>query len=123
MQPDRWRSILPHLKDFQSCLAARVPPLELQEATDRTWTPKQYKNRPLQTFPMNSRGVYLLFNSKETLQYVGVAMWCYNTRVWEWDNTPEFDRRFVDVIAIPEPYAFLALSLEFFLICRLNPPY
>jgi hypothetical protein len=31
------------------------------------------------------------------------------------------NRRWIDVIPIRDEFAFLALSLEFFLICRLRP--
>lgn len=118
----RWRHIQPLLDEFQSSLSSKVSRLELKNATDRTWTDDEYKMRPLQAFPKN-RGVYLLFNSVEELQYIGVAMWQFDTRVWIWDDVPGFDRRYIDVIAFPDSCVHFALPLEYFLICALKPPF
>jgi len=119
MSECRWELIVPHLRDFQSYLAEHVPQLRIQNATDRQWSNDRYKQQ-CQTGIFNQRGVYLIFDNKETLQKVGVAMNTFHDRIWSHDWYIE--RRFIDVIPFPDEYCFLALALEYFLICRLHPP-
>jgi hypothetical protein len=65
-------------------------------------------------------GVYLLFDDKDALLYVGVAMNTFHGRIWSHDWWIE--QRFIDVIPFPREQCFFALALEYFLICRLHPP-
>lgn len=61
-------------------------------------------------------------DAPDALLYVGVAMYTFDYRVWE--HEPDIpNRRYIDFIAFPDKYAFLAPALEFFLISRLNPPH
>jgi len=70
------------------------------------------------------RGVYLIFDEHEELLYAGVALVNFDNRVWSHDacfESWDVERRWTDVIELQPEYAFLGLSLEYFLICRLNP--
>jgi hypothetical protein len=119
MPEQRWDLITPHLQDFQSHLATHIPQLCIQNATDRQWSDDRYKQQRT-TGIFDQCGVYLLFDDKEALLYVGVAMNKFHDRIWSHDWWIE--RRFIDVIPFPREYCFFALALEYFLICRLHPP-
>ena len=119
MSEQRWDTIIPHLRDFQSHLAAHIPQLRLENATDRQWSDDRYRQQ-CKTGIFDQCGVYLLFDDKEALLYVGVAMNTFHDRIWSHDWWIE--RRFIDVIPFPREYCFFALALEYFLICRLRPP-
>lgn len=48
----------------------------------------------------------------------------FDKRVWSHEKmfgSREVERRWTDVIVLPPECAFLGLSLEYFLICRLHP--
>ena len=115
----RWDMIVPHLHEFQSHLANHIPQLIIQNATDRQWPHDRYLQQR-KTGIFSQKGVYLLFDNEEKLQYVGVATNTFDDRIWSHDWW--IDRRFIDVIPFPDDYCFLALALEFFLIRRLQPP-
>ena len=115
----RWERIIPHIKEFQSHLAKHVPELRIEFANDNTWSNDQYKEQ--RKSGIYSRfGVYLMFDNAECLEYVGVAMNSFDDRIWS--HRTFVERRYTDVIAIPHQFYFLGLALEFFLICRLQPP-
>ncbi len=117
---DRWQAIGPVLEEFRSFLSPKVPESEIIEAADRRWGNGEYKRLRPKGFPSRLRGVYLLFDNDERLQYVGVAMWNYDKRVWSHDR--HFERRFIDIIPFDDRRIFLAPALEFFLISKLDPP-
>ena len=116
----RWKHILPLLTEFQSHLAASVPKLEIKQAADRESSNEEYKTKKPRGFPQ-TRGVYLLFDSSETLLYVGLATYTFDTRVWSHDG--DLPRRYVDIIEFDPEHCFLAPALELFLISRLSPPH
>lgn len=117
----RWAPIRPCLQRFvRDYCPAAMPPLTLLHGSDRTWTDDEYRTRRPDGFPGRLRGVYLLFDTAETLLYVGVAMWSFDKRVWAHDEWSA--RRFIDVIPFADRWLPLALSLEFVLIQALHPP-
>jgi hypothetical protein len=117
----RWEPILPVLNEFQKqfCHPA-MPPLHLLVGSDKAWPAKDYEIRKPNGFPHLLRGVYLLFDQTERLQYVGAAVSDFNSRVWGHDQ--HFERRCIDVVPLMPPWHVLTLSLEFYLIQRLDPP-
>ena len=119
MEPTRWKPVRQALGQFHSYLAPHILPFEIRNATDWQWSDKQYDELRPSGFPTHLRGIYLLFDKKEVLLYVGVAMVNFEKRVWSHDKW--LDRRWIDIIPIQDKHLFLAPSLEFFLICRLRP--
>jgi|GEM_PF-6640606 len=119
MKETRWEPIIPHLKVFQRYLASDIPNLKIEHINDRRWSEERYHEQR-KTGAYKRYGVYLIFDPCEVLQYVGVAMNRFDDRIWSHDAYLE--RMLTDVIAIPHEYYFLGPALEFFLICRLNPP-
>jgi hypothetical protein len=122
MIESRWERIIPPLQEFQSHLASHIPPLRIQHLNDRRWSGDlSYRyDEQLKTGLYDKFGVYLIFNACDSLEYVGLAMNSFHDRIWGHDD--HVDRLLTDVIAIPHEYYFLGPALEFFLICRLNPP-
>ena len=121
MTLERWQPVIPVLREFDSALSKHVPPTSVLAASDGEWSDEEYERLRPKGFPSNLRGVYLLFDSPGELLYVGLAMWCFDKRVWSHDS--EMDRRWVDIIPFDDQHIFLAPALEFFLIARLSPPY
>jgi hypothetical protein len=116
---ERWQAVERALDEFQSYLAPSVPRLSIAYACDKRWPDEEYKRRRPKGFPSRLRGIYLIYDEAETLLYVGVAMWNYDKRCWSHDT--ELPRRHLDIIPLDDEHAFLALSLEFFLISKLRP--
>ena len=121
MELNRWQPIIPVIAEFQSYLSTEVQSLKVIAATDRNWTETEYKKFRPSGFPSRLRGVYLIFDPLGKLLYIGVSMFNYDSRVWTHDD--DLKRRWIDIIPFEDRYAFLALSLEFFLITRLKPPF
>ncbi|MDB4793219.1 hypothetical protein OAG75_01105 [bacterium] len=119
MNEERWAQISPHLEEFQHHLAPHLPKLHIELLNDRRWSDETFRLQR-QTGAFNRYGVYIMFDCSENLEYVGVAMNRFDDRVWSHDSNVE--RMLTDVISIPHEYYFLGLALEFFLICRLQPP-
>jgi hypothetical protein len=97
--------------------------LTVVHASDRRWTNEEYQSRKPKGFPSNLRGVYLIYNDAEVsqLQYVGLAMWCFDKRVWSHnDLIPR--RQFIDIVSFDDAWLPLAPALEFWLIQTLRPP-
>lgn len=117
----RWESILPQLTRFQQTYCSpAMPSLRLLVGSDRTWPVAEYDTRKPVGFPGKLRGVYLLFDQDERLQYVGAALWTFDKRVWAHDG--DVDRRCIDIIPLADPWYVLTLALEFYLIQVLEPP-
>jgi hypothetical protein len=128
VSPDmpRWQHLRAALDDFRSYLAPNTPPFVLHAANDYWWDDDEYKRLRPAGFPSRMRGVYLMYDDAGELMYVGVALVSFDKRVWSHDDlfaSHGVERRWTDVIALEPEYAFLALSLEFFLISRLRPKY
>jgi hypothetical protein len=51
--------------------------------------------------------------------YVGLAMYCFEKRVWTHDA--HMPRHWIDIIPIVDDYIILAPALEFYLITSLKP--
>jgi hypothetical protein len=120
----RWNLVRSALNEFRSCLAPHVPQFSLLAANDYAWTNEEYKRLRPDGFPSRTRGVYLIFDRAEELLYVGSSLVNFDKRVWSHDqlfNSQRVQRRWTDVIVLPSEYAFLAPSLEYFLICKLRP--
>ena len=118
---ERWRGrVWPVLAEFQTFLSDKVPPLEIVQAVDRTWSDDDYKRLRPDGFPSRLRGVYLIFDPESVLQYVGLAMWSFDNRVWSHDEY--VTRRWTDVIPFDDRRIFLAPALEFYMISQLKPP-
>ena len=67
------------------------------------------------------RGVYLIFDSDGSLQYVGKATATFEKRILtKFFSIAEADT--ASVVAFPDGCAFMAPALESFLIARLAPP-
>ena len=128
VSPDmpRWQQLRAALADFRSYLSPDIPPFPILAANDYWWDDDEYKrNRPV-GFPSKMRGVYLMYDANGELMYVGVALVNFDKRVWSHDDlfaSHSDERRWTDIISINPEHAFLALSLEYFLICRLRPKY
>lgn len=120
MAIERWRPVLDSIKHFELLLASAIPPLRITAAVDKNWTDEEYKRLRPEGFPGELRGVYLIYDPAAVLQYVGLAMWSFDTRVWSHDA--HMDRRWIDVIAFDDQCWCLAPALEFRLICDLHPP-
>ncbi len=119
--PQRWNPVSEYVRRFQQDFCTpTMPPLKILAASDRTWTNEEYRARKPKGFPATKRGVYLLFAPDESLLYVGVAMQCYDKRVWAHDEWGT--RRYIDIIPFPDRWLALAVALEFYLIVALNPP-
>ena len=116
---ERWKPIVPHLRDFETHLCSDFPPLQIQAANERSWSQQRYLDQR-KTGIFNGYGVYLLFAEDQTLLYVGLAMNRFDDRIWSHDHHVE--RHWTDVVAIGHEHYFLAPALEFFLISRLHPP-
>lgn len=117
----RWELILPVLNQFQKRFChPQMPPLHLLVGSDKAWPSDEYEQRKPNGFPSKLRGVYLLSDTNERLQYVGLAMWNFDKRVWSHDT--HFERRCVDIVPIADPWYVLAPALEFYLIQELKPP-
>lgn len=119
MDEHRWQPILPHLQEFERYLAPDIPSLGIEPASDRQWTDEQYRAHR-KTGVFSKYGVYLIFAPDESLEYVGVAMNDFDSRIWSHDAY--VNRRWTDVISFAHEFYFLAISLEFYLIARLQPP-
>src|SRR4051812_10751319 len=75
-------------------------------------------------FPSKIRGVYLLYDWDDSLQYVGVATYSFDKRMWRHDKHFEskgLDRGTIEVICFEADTSFLAPALEYYLISRLKP--
>ena len=118
---DRLAPIRRELERFQRTLChPSMPPLAVIPATDRHWTDAEYASRKPAGFPGDLGGVYLIYDDAETLQYVGVALWSFDKRVWSHDAA--ISRRYIDIVPIVDAWLPLALALEFWLIQALAPP-
>jgi hypothetical protein len=120
----RWARVRAALDEFRAYLAPHVPPFPLIAANDYWWDDEEYYRSRPEGFPTRMRGVYLMFDAADELLYVGVALVNFDKRVWSHDEmfaSWGVERRWTDVIVLPPEYAFLGLSLEYFLICRLCP--
>ena len=120
----RWRAVRATLDEFQRYLSPRVEQLRIIAANDSWWNADEYKQLRADGFPSRLRGVYLIYDQHDELLYVGVALVNFDKRVWSHDTmfaAREVERRWTDIIPLGPEYAFLALSLEYFLISRLNP--
>jgi len=118
---ERWAPIQPLLDEFQAMLSPSVPRLEVIHANDRAWSMEEYKRLRAKGFPSKCRGVYLIFDEKALLQYVGLATVNFDKRVWSHDN--RLERRWTDIICFDDRHICLASALEYFLVTRLNPPF
>ncbi len=128
VSPDmpRWLQLRTALAEFRYYLAPHTPPFILLAANDFLWDNDEYKRLRPAGFPSRLRGVYLMYDGAGELMYVGVALVNFDKRVWSHDDlfaSHRAERRWTDVIALEPEYAFLSLSLEFFLISRLRPKY
>ena|SRR5260221_2330799 len=120
----RWRAVRNALDEFQRYMSPQVPPFQTVAAYDYDWNSEEYKRRRPQGFPSRLHGVYLIYNEQNELLYVGAALFNFDKRVWSHDSTftsCEAQPRWIDIIPLAPAYAFLGLSLEYFLICRLKP--
>ena len=118
---DRFVVVRRELERFQRTLChPAMPPLAIIHATDRRWSDAEYRSQRPDGFPSRLRGVYLLHNEAEELQYVGLAMWSFDKRVWSHDA--DIQRRLIDIVPFADAWLPLAPALEFWLIQTLNPP-
>lgn len=115
----RWQPIIPHLQEFRRQLAGHLPELRIVPANDRSWSDDEFQTQRM-TGILSQYGVYLIFAPDESLEYVGLAMYSFDKRVWSHDE--HINRQWTDVIAFSHQFFFLAPALEFWLICRLHPP-
>jgi hypothetical protein len=120
----RWNAVRSALEEFRTYLAPHVPIFPLIAANDAQWCDEEYRRLRPKGFPSRMRGVYLIYDENEELIYVGVTLVNFDKRVWSHDaglRILGIRRRWTDIIELPPEYAFLGLSLEHFLICRLSP--
>ena len=122
--PLRWRAVRTSLDDFRKYLSPDVPCFPIVAANDFKWSEEEYNRLRPKGFPTKLNGVYLIFDEQEVLLYVGVSVVNFDKRVWSHDSHFKAcgaQRRWTDIIVLPRECAFLGLSLEYFLICRLRP--
>lgn len=117
---DRWNSVFSELRRFERSLHPSTPRLEIHLANDKCWTVAESDAYYRQTGVLKKRGVYLMFDDGGVLEYVGVAMYTFNDRIWKHDHL--VTRRWTDVIPFTDRNYYLAPALEFYLIARLHPP-
>jgi hypothetical protein len=120
----RWCAVRAALDDFQGYLSHQVASFRIIAANDSWWDDDEYKRLRAEGFPSRLRGLYLIYDDTDELLYVGVALVNYDKRVWSHDalfTAWEVKRRWTDIIPLEPQCAFLGLSLEYFLICRLSP--
>lgn len=68
----------------------------------------------------SGRGVYLIFDRRHRLIYVGSTIHTFDGRIWRY-NLPDQAR--IDLICFDDRHAPFALALELFLIARCKPTY
>ena len=120
----RWEAVYRELEEFRAFLAPDIPRFPLVVADDSEWDGGARARLRPEGYPTRTSGVTLVFAADSELLYVGHTGVTFAKRTNDYDNTLrkwEVKRRWTDVILSPRAYAFLGLSLEFFLICRLNP--
>jgi hypothetical protein len=122
MDGDRSDRVRQALESFrQRFCHLTMQPLTVVHASDRRWTDAEYRNRRPKGFPTKLRGVYLIYDDAQVLQYVGLAMGCFDKRVWSHDDLiPR--RQFIDIVSFDDAWLPLAPTLEFWLIQTLRPP-
>lgn len=102
----RWATIEPELEEFQRLLAPTVPRLIIETQSDvLKW---QTKN-----------GVYLLFDEREQLIWIGYTLNGFNSRIVR--HTGDKLWKWTDLIVFPDEFEFFAPALETFLRRRLLP--
>lgn len=119
MEERRWQPVSNVLREFHGFLAPHLPAFRITAANNRRWSEEQYRAQ-CGTGIFDRRGVYLLFNSSEVLEYVGLATVSFHKRIWSHDDW--VDRQWIDVIPFSDETFFLAPALEYLLIIRLRPP-
>ena len=117
---ERWKEANAALEEFKLLLAPRVcQKLTIKAANDGKWSEEQFEAQKKTGIFTKEYGVYLIYNDYGGLEYVGLAMFRFDSRIWSHDGL--VSRRWTDVISMPYKYYFLAPALECFLILRLRP--
>lgn len=117
----RWKPLNEYMRRFErDYCGTAMPPLRVQPASDRLWTPDEYQKHKPRGFPATLRGIYVLYDTNEALLYIGVATGCFDQRVWSHDDWSK--RRYIDIIVFKDRWLPLSLALEYYLIVALNPP-
>jgi hypothetical protein len=116
----RWSSVISVVREFEAHLAHNAPKLQIVNAIDREWSYEEYRQRKREFRICSGKGVYLIFDVEDRLQYVGLAMNAFDDRIWSHDEY--VPRKWTDVIAFPDDWCFIAPALECFLIAKLKPP-
>jgi hypothetical protein len=107
------------IRDFRRYLYPGFPSIDIRIGYDFSWEKALYKAaRKDRRF--HKCGVYLIFDAKETLRYIGKAIYIFDKRIWK-HNVP--DARYIDLVPFDDRHAHFCLALEHFLICRLKPTY
>ena len=115
---------------FWSHLASHVPPPELYLLTDKLWEDSLYYTRAEKWGLSKKQGVYIYFAAEGgQVLYVGKAnstglyplKQCWIVEKRKPGIRPL--RRWIYFLALSRPWAYLALSLEAYLISRLDPPF
>jgi len=110
-----------YLNEFhKTYLNPGIHPFSVIAAARKSWTNDEYKRLRAPGFPGKLRGIYLIYNSAEELQYIGLAeRGSFDTRVWSHDDY--IDREFTDIISLRDDEIVLAPSIESWLIDKMNP--
>lgn len=116
----RWKPIIPQLREFELSLAEDLRCLQIVVGNDKQWSDTRYRKQVSTGIFSDKRGVYLMFDPKGDLQYVGKAMNAFDDNIWA--KKHDAYRRWTDLIPFEHRAYFLAPALEFFLISRLDPP-
>jgi hypothetical protein len=119
----RWSEVKKALSEFGKFLSPSVASDVGIKVEAAAWRKRdnssEFKYLPPEGFlPSKLCGVYLLFDDKEQLLYVGVARVNFDKRVWTHE---ELHWRCLDIISFKPEHLFLAAALEEFLIDKLNP--
>jgi hypothetical protein len=103
----RWTLIEPELHRFQSYLIPEARRLRLERDTDVLDGKVQ-------------KGVYLLFDDREQLIYIGFSLDGFGNRFAR--HRLRFEWKWADFIVFPNELEFFAPALEAFLVNHFRPP-
>lgn len=121
-EPSRWAPIEMLIGEFQGFLAKDVPQLKIEKGVDCA---ESFPVRKAVSGPLRKRGVYLVFDDSESLRYIGMTIsrsLIYRCRD-QLRSKPLLrlvTPRWIDVIPFDRKFAFLAPSLESYLIIQIT---
>lgn len=118
MPPSRWSLIEELIHEFQGHLARDVQQFKIETGVDCA---EYYPGRKAASWPLTRTGVYLIFDGSESLVYIGMTIKRQLIqRILEHRTSKQYTPRWIDVIPFDWEWAFLAPSLEEFLLKKFS---